>query len=49
MFSVLWNKIKDYKKTLYVSAGIGSVILGFSTIGYLVKKNILKIPLKCDN
>ena len=49
MLIVLWNKIKNYKKTLYVSAGIGSVILGFSTIGYLVKKNILKIPLKCDN
>ena len=49
MISDLWNKVKDYKKTIYISAGIGSIIIGFTTLGYLVKKKILMIPLKCDN
>ena len=43
MLENLWNKIKDYKKTLYVSVGVGSIIIGFSALGYLVKKKILQI------
>ncbi len=44
MISELWNKIKDYKKTLYVSAGVGSLIIGLSSIGFLVKKKYIRLP-----
>ena len=46
MLGNLWNKIKDYKKTLYVSAGVGSVIIGFSALGYLVKKKNITNSIK---
>ena len=46
MISDLWNKIKDYKKTLYISAGIGSLIIGLSSIGFLVKKKYIQLPSK---
>ena len=44
MISDLWSKIKDYKKTLYISAGIGSLIIGLSSIGFLVKKKYIRLP-----
>ena len=43
MISELWNNIKNYKKTLYISAGIGSLIISLSSIGFLVKKKIYSI------
>jgi hypothetical protein len=46
MITELWNKIKDYKKTLYVSAGVGSLIIGLSSIGFLVKKKYIRLPSK---
>ena len=48
MLGDLWNRIKDYKKTLYISAGVGSLIIGFSTLGYFVKKRYIDLP-QCSN
>ncbi len=44
MISELYEKVKSYKKVLYITTGISSVLIGFTTIGYLVKKNYLVLP-----
>ena len=44
MINCIWNNIKNYKKTIYVSVGIGSLIIGFSSIGFLVKKKYIQLP-----
>ena len=40
MILQLWNKIKNYRKTLYVSAGVSTILIGFGTIGYFVRKKL---------
>ena len=43
MILQLWNKIKNYRKTLYVSAGVSTILIGFGTIGYFVRKKTIQL------